>query len=240
MNIKQSNPLTNFYRPTGIPNKTNSNVDNADNTNSVFNTELTKSVLIRLPTEEEKETRIGGGGMNNITYELSYAENSTDENPIINAKVREDNGYGKEINQTININDIDPQNATVIELRALLAHANQIKPLDPSELLTLSTIGYEHGLQGTSGKPIHDMGLHDRFNPIASLETMKERYSGSPIQDMQDSVDSIIALLGKLSKFGKNGDNNIKTISNSVDEVVDNIATSIVDQLSKPSQFKKS
>ncbi len=237
MNIKQSNPLTNFSRPTGIPNKTNSNVDNADNTNSVFNTELTKSVLIRLPTEEEKEkkTRIGGGGMGNIAFELSYAENSTDENPIINAKVWEDNGYGKEINQTININDLDPQNLTIIELEALLTHANQGKPLDPSELLTLSTIGYEHGLQGTSGKPIHDMGLNDRFNAIASLETLKDIYSGSPIQDMQDSVDSIIALLDKLSKFGKNGDNNIKTISNSVDEV----ATSMVDQYSKSSQLKK-
>ncbi len=135
MNINNSNPLTNFSRPTGIPNKTNSNVDNADNTNSVFNTELTKSVLIRLPTEEEKEkkTRIGGGGMGNIAFELSYAENSTDENPIINAKVWEDNGYGKEINQTININDLDPQNLTIIELEALLTHANQGKPLDPSE-----------------------------------------------------------------------------------------------------------
>ena len=240
MNIKQSNTLTNFYRPTGIPNKTNSNVDNADSTNSVFNTEFTKGVQIRLPTEEEKESIIGGGWTGSLTYELSYAENSTDENPIINAKIWEDNGYGKEINQTININDLDPENVTVIELRALLAHANQGKPLDPSELLTLSTIGYEHGLQGTSGKPIHDMGLNDRFNPIASLEALKDIYSKSPVQDMQDSVDSIIALIDKLSKFGKNGNNNnINTISNSVDEVVDDVATSMVDQFSKSSQLKK-
>ncbi len=105
-------------------------------------------------------------------------------------------------------------------------------------LLTLSTIGYEHGLQGARGKQLSDKGLNDRFNPIASLEALKDIYSKSPVQDMQDSVDSIIALLDKLSKFGKNGNNNINTISNSVDEVADDIATSMVDQFSKSSQNK--
>ena len=236
MNIKQSNTLTNFSRPTGIPNKTNSNTDYTNSTvTNVSAMKSTPSITIRDGTDEVDYHTFGNS--TGLLVELSDAENSTEENPIMTAKGWDENG--NEFTQTININDIDPENLTVVELEALLIHANKGKPFDPSERSILSTIGYEHGLQRTSGKPIHDMGLHDRFNPIASLETTKDIYSGSPIQDMQDSVDSIIALLDKLSKFGKNGDNNINTISNSVDEVVDDVATSMVDQFSKSSQLKK-
>ena len=257
MNIKQSNTLTNFYRPTEIPNKTNSNVDNADSTNSVFNTEFTKGVQIRLPTEEEKESIIGGGWTGSLTYELSYAENSTDENPIINAKIWEDNGYGEEINQTININDLDPRNITVIELEALNLHIYGKNPKNTLiDNFGFGSINAESSVLYTGEDPTANMGVNDRFDYIASLESelaYYEQYAKLPA--LKVTEEKISNTLDAFLKFEKNGNssshsnssnvnkvnniaNNIR-ISNPVDEVVDDVATSMVDQFSKSSQLKK-
>ena len=50
-----------------------------------------------------------GGNGTGLSYCLKYADDSTDEN-------------GKEFEQRIYINDVDPSNATVVEMRALEAH----------------------------------------------------------------------------------------------------------------------
>ena len=49
-----------------------------------------------------------------------YADDSTDENPVVLAKGVDENG--KEFEQRIYINDVDPSSATVVEMRALEAH----------------------------------------------------------------------------------------------------------------------
>ena len=54
------------------------------------------------------------------SYCLKYADDSTDENPVVLAKGVDENG--KEFEQRIYINDVNPSSATVVEMRALEAH----------------------------------------------------------------------------------------------------------------------
>ena len=61
-----------------------------------------------------------GGNGTGLSYCLKYADDSTDENPVVLAKGVDENR--KEFEQRIYINDVDPSNATVVEMRALEAH----------------------------------------------------------------------------------------------------------------------
>ena len=61
-----------------------------------------------------------GGNGTGLSYCLKYADDSTDENPVVLAKGVDENG--KEFEQRIYINDVDPSSATVVEMRALEAH----------------------------------------------------------------------------------------------------------------------
>lgn len=58
-----------------------------------------------------------GGNGTGLSFYIKYAENSTEENPTVIAKGVDENG--KEFEQTIHINEINPQNATVVEMHAL-------------------------------------------------------------------------------------------------------------------------
>ncbi|RAZ54750.1 hypothetical protein DK853_45885, partial [Klebsiella oxytoca] len=53
---------------------------------------------------------------------IKYAEESTEENPVVIAKGVDENG--KEFEQKININDINLRNASFVEMSALEAHCN--------------------------------------------------------------------------------------------------------------------
>ena len=61
-----------------------------------------------------------GGNGTGLSYCLKYADDSTDENPVVLARGVDENG--KEFEQRIYINDVNPSNATVVEMRALEAH----------------------------------------------------------------------------------------------------------------------
>ena len=61
-----------------------------------------------------------GGNGTGLSYCLKYADDSTDENPVVLAKGVDENG--KEFEKRIYINDVNPSNATVVEMRALEAH----------------------------------------------------------------------------------------------------------------------
>ena len=63
---------------------------------------------------------IPGGNGTGLSYCLKYADDSTDENPVVLAKGVDENG--KEFEQRIYINDVNPSSATVVEMRALEAH----------------------------------------------------------------------------------------------------------------------
>ncbi len=61
-----------------------------------------------------------GGNGTGLSYYLKYAENSTEDDPIVIAKGVDENG--DEFEKTIHINKVNPKSATVVEMRALEAH----------------------------------------------------------------------------------------------------------------------
>lgn len=61
-----------------------------------------------------------GGNGTGLSYYIKYADNSTQEDPVVIAKGVDENG--DEFEQTIHINKINPKCATVVEMHALEAH----------------------------------------------------------------------------------------------------------------------
>ena len=89
---------------------------------------------------------------------IKYAEESTDDNPVVIAKGIDENG--KEFEEKININDIDLRNASYVEMSALEAY------YDVDRGNSLSSFPQETG----------HMGLNERCDLISSFEKV--------IQDM--------------------------------------------------------
>ena len=73
-----------------------------------------------------------GGGFTGPIYQLRYAEHSTDENPIISARGHDENG--KEFTQLIDVNKVNPSNATPIEMTALITHLEQTGVLQLTDI----------------------------------------------------------------------------------------------------------
>ena len=99
-----------------------------------------------------------GGNGTGLSFYIKYAEESTEDNPVVIAKGVGENG--KEFEEKININDINLRNASYVEMSALEAYYN----VDKGN--SLSSFPQETGC----------MGLNDRCDLISSFEKV--------IQDM--------------------------------------------------------
>ena len=99
-----------------------------------------------------------GGKGTGLSFYIKYAEESTEDNPVVIAKGVDENG--KEFEEKININDINLRNASYVEMSALEAYYN----VDKGN--SLSSFPQETGC----------MGLNDRCDLISSFEKV--------IQDM--------------------------------------------------------
>ena len=99
-----------------------------------------------------------GGNGTGLSFYIKYAEESTEDNPVVIAKGVDENG--KEFEEKININDINLRNASYVEMSALEAYYNV------DEGNSLSSFPQETGC----------MGLNDRCDFISSFEKV--------IQDM--------------------------------------------------------
>lgn len=99
-----------------------------------------------------------GGNGTGLSFYIKYAEESTEDNPVVIAKGVDENG--KEFEEKININDINLRNAYYVEMSALEAYYN----VDKGN--SLSSFPQETGC----------MGLNDRCDFISSFEKV--------IQDM--------------------------------------------------------
>ena len=73
-----------------------------------------------------------GGNGTGLSFYLKYAEDSTEENPRILAKDVDENG--EEFEQIIDVNKVNPGNATLPEMRALEAYSGAPKRLGFSSL----------------------------------------------------------------------------------------------------------
>ena len=87
-----------------------------------------------------------GGNGTGLSFYIKYAENTTEEDPIVVAKGVDENG--NEFEQTIHINNINPKSATIVEMRALEAYTGVEKQCG------FTSLPFGTGL----------MGLHDRKN----------------------------------------------------------------------------
>ncbi|MCM1087809.1 MAG: hypothetical protein NC419_06605 [Muribaculaceae bacterium] len=89
-----------------------------------------------------------GGNGSGLSFYIKYAEESTEENPVVVAKGVDENG--KEFEQTIAIREINPRCATLVEMHALEAYLGVEKQGRLSSLPHSSDTG--------------QMGLYDRGN----------------------------------------------------------------------------
>ena len=93
-----------------------------------------------------------GGNGTGLSFYIKYAEESTEDNPVVIAKGVDENG--KEFEEKSNINDINLRNASYVEMSALEAYYN----VDKGN--SLSYFPQETGC----------MGLNDRCDLISSFE----------------------------------------------------------------------
>ena len=128
-----------------------------------------------------------GGNGTGLSYCLKYADDSTDENPVVLAKGVDENG--KEFEQRIYINDVDPSSATVVEMRALEAHYKVQKQ------------------GGFTSLPLEagNMGLNDRRDFISMLKECIEDLNKLGRFDLSllwtKSMDAYLDLTSANSKY---------------------------------------
>ena len=123
---------------------------NNSKTSAVGNEEFSQtSVKVYLKTDD---MLFSGGNGTGLSFYIKYAEESTEDNPVVIAKGVDENG--KEFEEKININDINLRNASYVEMSALEAYYN----VDKGN--SLSYFPQETGC----------MGLNDRCDLISSFE----------------------------------------------------------------------
>lgn len=112
----------------------------------------------------DEDTLYSGGNGTGLSFYIKWAEDSTEEDPVMVAKGVDEKG--EEFEQKIHINDINPSNATLVEMRALEAYTGVEKNGGLSSLP-----------MGTG-----DMGLYDRRNfmqmfrkEISDMTLLKQR-----------------------------------------------------------------
>ena len=107
-----------------------------------------------------------GGNGTGLSFYIKYAEESTEEDPVVVAKGVDE--YGEEFEQTIHINKINPNYATIVEMRALEAHTGVEKQ------------------NGFTSLPMEtgNMGLHERRNfmdmfqkQIRDMTVLNQKYA---------------------------------------------------------------
>ena len=113
-----------------------------------------------------------GGNGTGLSFYIKYAEESTDDNPVVIAKGIDENG--KEFEEKININDIDLRNASYVEMSALEAY------YDVDRGNSLSSFPQETG----------HMGLNERCDLISSFEKVIQDMNKLGKYDLQMFIDS--------------------------------------------------
>ena len=119
-----------------------------------------------------------GGNGTGLSYCLKYADDSTDENPVVLAKGVDENG--KEFEQRIYINDVNPSNATVVEMRALEAHYKVEKQ------------------GGFTSLPLEagNMGLNDRRDFISMFKECIEDLNKEEYARYTEGITDVMSYLG--------------------------------------------
>lgn len=171
-----------------VVNESNENIDLQDEQNGKFK-ELkgtNGTVKVRSMAVSLKSGIIGlssfGTGDNYHLLEARYADNSNIDNPIIKVRISDEDGSNKEFN--ININDIDPKNATQLEMFALCSYAE------------------EHGISDSDKNCYSYKTLTD----CAFISGYEE----SDIANFAEKKQNWVKIVDESKKYGKNNELNIR------------------------------
>ena len=140
-----------YYQALGANNKSTKTSTGTSFSNYINNAagNSGKGHIVYMKTDD---MLYSGGNGTGLSFYLKYAEDSTEDDPTVIAKGVDENG--NKFEQTIHINDINPKNATIVEMRALEAYTG-VKKQYGFTSLPLS-----------SG----NLGLHERRNFMAMFE----------------------------------------------------------------------
>ncbi len=118
-----------------------------------------------------------GGNGTGLSFYIKYAENSTEDDPTVVAKGVDENG--KEFEQTIHINKINPRAATIVEMRALEAYTGVEKQYGFTSLpLETGSMGLKdrRDFMNMFKKTISDMKLLSQRNSAAYYQYSMQAY----------------------------------------------------------------
>ena len=118
-----------------------------------------------------------GGNGTGLSFYLKYAEDSTEENPVIIAKGIDERG--NEFEQRINVKDINPSYATIVEMRALEAYTGVEKQNGFSSLPYMDGrmgLNDRHDFISGFRKNIHDFTLLKRTDSAAYFQYSMQAY----------------------------------------------------------------
>lgn len=164
-----------------------------------------------------------GGYGSGLSFYIKYAEGSTDEDPTVIAKGVDENG--KEFEQTIHINDIDPRSATLVQMHALEAY-----------------LGVEKG-DGLSSLPkgLGNTGLYDRIDfmdmfrkSMHDMEMLGERRLAAYYRHSMQVYSDFMLGKEKNSVFGKTTDGSHMQQKEEPAEEIRRESTSDTEIITKP------
>ncbi|WP_394523790.1 hypothetical protein [Lacrimispora sp. JR3] len=151
-----------------IPQRKNIKKDGAYETPSANTSSSTKAYSHPTTLYLKKPDMIySGGNAAGVSFYIKYAEESTEDNPVVKATGIDEKGESFE--QTIALNDIDPSNATYVEMRALEAH-NKVP----------------YGIMSTTSLPLdcNKMKLNDRIDFFELFEKDIQNYKNCGRYDL--------------------------------------------------------
>ena len=137
------NGISSGYYQAGYANSKTTKTTSEAGFSNRLNSIAGKGHIVYMKTDD---MLYSGGNGTGLSFYIKYAENSTEDDPIVIAKGVDENG--NDFEKTIHINDINPQSATIVEMRALEAYTGVEKK------------------NGFSSLPLSsgNMGLNDRRN----------------------------------------------------------------------------
>jgi len=171
--------------------------------NNAFYDTLKNDTTFQIGSATRESTAKGDGQnigvmtIGNQAYLAQYSENSTAENPIV-----------KVGNYEISVNDVDPENATEIEMFALLSHLDETGQSQNTGMTSFSKLrtysqqaqqnGFCSGIANT-----HEV-WNGKRNWLKILQNARQTYSESLIPEVYAMTAKCDHLLDVMQKWTEN------------------------------------
>ena len=150
-----------------------------------------------------------GGNGTGLSFYIKYAEDSTADDPVVVAKGIDENG--NDFEQTIRVNEVNPRNATIVEMRALEACTNAPKRNGFSSLpLGITNVGLYQRQDYISAfqKEIADMNTLGQYGIAGEYRKLLDFYDNwKPNDDARlygrSRVEQLVSKYGEDNSYSK-------------------------------------